>query len=44
MVEPYRQIGQYVPSCLFVDPDGRVKLAIRGVVPTADAKAILDAQ
>jgi len=44
LTEPYRQIGQYVPSCLFIDPDGRIKLAILGVVPTADAKAILQAQ
>lgn len=44
MVAPYREIGQYVPSCLFIDPDGRIRLAIRGVVPTADAKAILQAQ
>ncbi|MBP8910977.1 MAG: TlpA family protein disulfide reductase [Phycisphaerae bacterium] len=41
---PYREIGQYVPSCVFIDPEGRIKLAIRGVVPAADAKAILQAQ
>jgi len=44
MVAPYREVGQYVPSCLFIDPEGRIKLAIRGVVPTADARAILQAQ
>jgi peroxiredoxin len=44
MVAPYREVGQYVPSCMFIDPEGRIKLAIQGVVPTADAKAILQAQ
>ncbi|HSW01651.1 MAG TPA: TlpA disulfide reductase family protein [Sedimentisphaerales bacterium] len=44
LAAPYREIGQYVPSCLFIDPEGRIKLAIRGVVPAADAKAILQAQ
>lgn len=44
LAAPYREIGQYVPSCLFIDPEGRIKLAIRGVVPVADAKAILQAQ
>jgi peroxiredoxin len=44
MIAPYREVGQYVPSSLFIDPEGRIKLAIRGVVPAADAKAILQAQ
>jgi peroxiredoxin len=44
LASPYREVGQYVPSTLFIDPEGRIKLAIRGVVPAADAKAILLAQ
>jgi peroxiredoxin len=44
LAAPYSEVGQYVPSSLFIDSEGRIKLAIRGVVPTADAKAILQAQ
>jgi len=42
--EPYSEVGLYVPSSLFVDPEGNVKLAIRGIVEAADAKAIMQAQ
>jgi hypothetical protein len=31
-------------SSFFIDPQGNVKLAIRGIVQTADAKAIMAAQ
>ncbi|MBP7049849.1 MAG: TlpA family protein disulfide reductase [Phycisphaerae bacterium] len=44
LVAPYSEIDDYVPSCLFIDAEGNIKLAIRGIVPTADAKAILQAQ
>jgi peroxiredoxin len=33
-----------VPSSFFVDPDGNFKVAINGMVPVADAKAIVQAQ
>jgi peroxiredoxin len=41
--EPYSKV-EFVPTSFFIDPEGNVKLVIRGVVPTADAKAILQAQ
>lgn len=41
--EPYGKV-EYVPSTFFIDPEGNVKLAIRGIVETGDAKAILQAQ
>jgi len=44
LASPYSEIDDYVPSCMFIDPEGAVKLAIRGIVPTADAKAIIQAQ
>ncbi|MGE5295990.1 MAG: peroxiredoxin family protein [Solirubrobacterales bacterium] len=44
LVPPYSDVGQYAPSNLFIDPEGKVKLAIQGVVPAADAKAIIQAQ
>jgi len=41
--EPYSKV-EFIPSSFFIDPDGNVKLAIRGIVETGDAKAILQAQ
>lgn len=44
LTSPYSEISQYVPSSIFIDPEGKIKLAARGVVPAADAKAIIQAQ
>lgn len=44
LASPYSEVSQYVPSSVFIDPEGKIKLAIRGVVPVADAKAIIQAQ
>lgn len=33
-----------IPSSFFIDPAGNVKLAVVGMVPTSDAKAILQSQ
>jgi peroxiredoxin len=33
-----------VPSSFFIGPDGRFKLAIKGMVPVSDSKAIVQAQ
>lgn len=40
---PYSEV-QFVPSSFFIDPEGNVKLAIRGIVQAGDAKAIMQAQ
>jgi peroxiredoxin len=40
---PFDKI-ETVPSSFFVGPDGRFKLAIKGMVPSTDAKAIVQAQ
>jgi peroxiredoxin len=40
---PYDQV-KLRPSSFFVGPDGRFKLAIEGMVPAADGKAIIQAQ
>jgi len=41
--EPYSKV-EYVPSSFYIDPEGNVKLAVRGVVEAGDAKAIIQAQ
>ncbi len=33
-----------IPSSFFVDPEGNIKLAVVGMVPSSDAKAIVQAQ
>jgi hypothetical protein len=43
MPAPYSGV-EFIPSSFFIDPQGNVKLAVRGIVPTEDAKAILQAQ
>jgi len=40
---PFGQV-QAIPSSFFVDPEGRVKLGVIGIVPTEDAKQIIQAQ
>lgn len=40
---PFGQV-QAIPSSFFVDPEGRIKLGVIGIVPTEDAKAIVQAQ
>ncbi len=35
---------EMVPSSFFIDPEGNFKVAINGLVPVADAKAIVQAQ
>ncbi len=40
---PYSDV-QYAPSSFFVGPEGRFKLAARGYISAADAKAIVQAQ
>ncbi len=35
---------EYAPGTFFIDPRGRFKLASTGLVPTADAKAIVEAK
>ena len=40
---PFGEV-QAIPSSFFVDAEGRIKLGVIGIVPTADAKAILQAQ
>lgn len=44
LAAPYSEIDDYVPSSLFIDGEGNIKLAIRGIVPAADGKAIVQAQ
>ena len=39
---PFGQV-EYVPSSFFVDSEGRIKLAVTGLVPADDAKAIVEA-
>lgn len=36
--------AQYAPASFFIDPQGRVKLAATGLIPTSDAAAIIKAQ
>lgn len=36
--------AQYAPASFFIDPQGRVKLAATGLIPTSDAAAIIRAQ
>lgn len=33
-----------IPSSFFIDPEGNIKLAVVGMVPTSDAKAIVQAE
>ncbi len=33
-----------IPSSFFIDPEGNIKLAVVGMVPSSDAKAIVQAQ
>jgi peroxiredoxin len=40
---PFDQV-RVIPTSFFVGPDGKFKLAIEGMVPAADAKAIVQAQ
>jgi peroxiredoxin len=40
---PFDQV-ETVPSSFFIDPDGNFKVAINGMVPATDAKAIVQAQ
>jgi peroxiredoxin len=40
---PFDKI-ETVPSSFFIAPDGKFKLAIKGMVPVTDAKAIVQAQ
>lgn len=40
---PYSQV-EYIPGSFFIDPEGNIKLAIRGIVQAEDAKAILQAR
>ncbi len=41
--EPFDKV-ETVPSSFFIDPDGNFKVAVNGMVPVADAKAIVQAQ
>ncbi|MEN6578965.1 MAG: TlpA disulfide reductase family protein [Phycisphaerales bacterium] len=41
--EPYSKV-EFIPSSFFIDSEGNVKLAIRGIVEAGDAKAIMAAQ
>lgn len=41
--EPYSKV-EFIPSSFFIDSQGNVKLAIRGIVEAGDAKAIIQAQ
>ncbi len=41
--EPYSKV-EFIPSSFFIDPEGNFKLAIRGIVQSGDAKAIMQAQ
>jgi peroxiredoxin len=43
LAAPYSEV-KFIPSSFFIDPQGNVKLAIRGIVQAEDAKAILQAQ
>ena len=43
LAAPFGQV-QAIPSSFFIDPEGRVKLGVIGIVPTEDAKAIVQAQ
>jgi peroxiredoxin len=43
LAAPYSEV-KFIPSSFFIDPQGNVKLAIRGIVQAEDAKAILAAQ
>lgn len=43
LTSPYGEV-KFIPSSFFVDPEGNIKLAIRGIVQAGDAKAILQAQ
>lgn len=36
--------AQYAPASFFIDPQGRVKLAATGLIPTSEAAAIIRAQ
>jgi peroxiredoxin len=40
---PFDQVKN-IPTTFFVGPDGKFKLAVEGMVPAADAKAIVQAQ
>jgi peroxiredoxin len=40
---PFSQV-QAIPSSFFIDPEGKIKLGVIGIVPTGDAKAIVQAQ
>ncbi len=40
---PFGEV-QFVPSCFFIDPQGRFKVAATGLMPAEDAKAIVQAQ
>jgi cytochrome c biogenesis protein CcmG/thiol:disulfide interchange protein DsbE len=40
---PFGEV-QYIPSGFFIDREGRFKLATTGLVPTSDAKAIVQTQ
>jgi peroxiredoxin len=43
LAAPFGEV-QYIPSSFFIDPEGRFKLAARGLVPTGDAEAIVQAK
>jgi len=42
MPEPYNR-ARSIPANFFIDPQGRIKLATEGVMPLADAKAVIEA-
>ena len=35
---------EFIPNSFFIDTQGKLKLAVRGIVPTADSKAIIQAE
>ena len=43
LAAPFGEV-QYAPGSFFIDPRGRFKLAMTGLVPTSDAKAVLQTQ
>jgi peroxiredoxin len=43
LAAPFDQVKN-IPTTFFVGPDGRFKLAVEGMVPAADAKAIVQAE
>ena len=43
LAAPFGEVTS-IPSSFFIDPEGNIKLAVVGMVPTSDAKAIVQAE